>query len=201
MRQYLFFLIAISFLTVSNAQNCFDFDSSKEFDFNTIVTYKDEQKLGKADILIQIIDRKNGVKVQTILIESEFILKSKNFRFCENNKSYPSDTFLESKENDFGDLIVVDLNFDGKEDIAIKREEGGNGGPIFNFYIQSKNKQFILDKYLSNEMLYFPDYIDSKEKTLHVYLRIDSLSEEGITYSFSDVSKTWSILKKLKYRN
>jgi hypothetical protein len=93
------------------------------------------------------------------------------------------------------------LNFDGKEDIAIKREEGGNGGPIYNFYIQSKNKQFILDKYLSNEMLYFPDYIDGKEKTLHVYVRIDSLSEEGITYLYSDVSKTWSILKKLKYRN
>ena len=50
-------------------------------------------------------------------------------------------------------------------------------------------------------MSYFPDYLDSKKKTLHVYVRVDSLSEEGITYSYTEKSKTWSIAKKIKYRN
>lgn len=200
MRKRLYILIAICNLTISNAQNCVDFTTSKYFDFDTMLISRDEKKLGKAEIVIKIFDRKKAQKIQTIHFESEFILKSESFKYCENNKSYQADIFLQSNENDFGDLIVADLNFDGKEDIAIKREEGGNGGPLYNFYIQSENQQFVLDEYLSNEISYFPDYINSKEKTLHVYIRVNSLTEEGITYLY-DANKTWSVAKKMTYRN
>jgi hypothetical protein len=201
MKQLLFLLIAFSISTFGHAQNCIDFHLSKVYDFDILLISKDNNDLGKAEIIIKIFDKWKKKKVQTINVESEFILKSKSFKECENNKSYSTNVHLESNENDFGDLIVADLNFDGMEDIAIKREEGGNGGPLYNFYIQSKNQQFILDKYLSTEMSYFPDYIDTKEKTLHVYVRVDSLTEEGIIYSYTEKSKTWNVKKRTEYRN
>jgi hypothetical protein len=201
MKQLLFLLIVFSISTFGYAQNCIDFNLSKIYDFDILLISKDKNDLGKAEIIIKIFDKWKKKKVQTINIESEFILKSKSFKECENNKYYSTNEHLESNENDFGDLIVADLNFDGMEDIAIKREEGGNGGPLYNFYIQSKNQQFILDKYLSTEMSYFPDFIDPKEKTLHVHVRVNSLTEEGITYSYIEKGKTWKIKKRKEYRN
>ena len=132
----------------------------------------------EAEIIIEIFDRKKLAKIQTIKFESDFILKTNEFKYCENNKSYKSNKHLKSNENDYGDLIVADLNFDGKEDIAIKREEGGNGGPVYNFYLQ-ENQQFIYDKYLSNEMSYFPEYINTKTKMLHVKVRVDTFNPRG----------------------
>jgi hypothetical protein len=200
MKQHLFIFIVLGISIIGNAQNCIDSKLSKIFDFDILSISKDQNNLGKVEIVITIYDKGKVLKIQTIHLDSEFILKSESFK-CKNNKSYSANTYLASDENDFGDLIIVDLNFDGKEDIAIKREEGGNGGPLYNFYIQSKNREFILDKYLSNEMSYFPDYLDSKEKTLHVNVRVDSLTKEGITYSYAEASKTWSVAKKMKYRN
>jgi hypothetical protein len=201
MKKHQFSLIAFFIFTISSAQNCIDFHLSKVYDFDILLVSKDKKDLGKAEIIIKIFDKWKRKKVQTITFESEFILKSKSFKECENDKSYSANTYLKSNENDFGDLIVADLNFDGKEDIAIKREEGGNGGPLYNFYIQSKNQQFILDTYLSTVMAHFPDFIDSKKKTLHTYVRVDSLTEQGITYAYTEKSKTWSIEKKMMYRN
>ena len=201
MKKYLFIIIANCFLTSISAQNCIDFNLSKIFDFESLLISKDQKDLGKAKIIINIFDKRKALKTQTISFESEFILKSESFKQCENNKSYMADTYLNSNENDFGDLIVADFNFDGLEDIAIKREEGGNGGPLYNFYIQSKDQQFLLDEYLSNEMSFFPDYIDSKEKTLHVYIRVNSSKKEGITYKYNQASKTWKIEKSRKHRN
>jgi hypothetical protein len=196
MKKSMFVLISFSILSFGNAQNCIDFTSSKEFDFDTMFISQDEKLLGKAKVIIKIFSRKKQVKTQTIELENEFMLKStKSYRYCENNKSYSADIFLESTENDFGDLIVADLNFDGKEDLAVKREEGGNGGPTYNFYIQSKNGQFVLDEFLSNEMSYFPNYLNSKQKTLNVNIRIDSISEENKLYSYSSITKNWSVKK------
>lgn len=192
MKLKIFIIIVFSIFNFSNAQNCIDFNLSKVFDFDVMLISKDEKELGNVEITIKIFDKWKRVKVQTIKIESEFILKSESFKECSNNKKYLANTYLESTENDFGDLIVADLNFDGKEDIAIKREEGGNGGPLYNFYIQSKNQQFILDIYLTKKVCYFPNYIDSKLKSLQINVRVDSATRKDMTFFYIDKSKTWS---------
>ena len=103
-------------------------------------------------------------------------------------------------KNDFGDLIVTDLNFDGKEDLAIKREEGGNGGPLYFFYIQTEEK-FILNEYLSNEMMFFPIDFNPKTKTMRTYVRMNSSQDESIFYQYSDSEKKWKIIDRRNYRN
>ena len=192
MKQQIYALIALSLLTFCTCKNCIDSKTSKNFNFDISLISKDENNLGKAEIIVKIIDKKRNEEIQKISFMSEFILKSESFKNCKNNKSYSSNAHLISIENDFGDLIVADLNFDGKEDIAIKREEGGNGGPLYNYYIQSESYQFILDEYLSNEMIYFPDYIDNKGKSLHVTVRANSLTKEGLNYHYDKFNNVWS---------
>lgn len=174
------------------AQNVVDSTTSTNFNFLIFVKLKDKNTLGKAEIIVKVIDKRTEVETQTIKFASDFILKSESFIQNRNNRYYPANVTIVSNENDCGDLIVADLNFDGREDLALKREEGGNGGPRYNYYLQTQSRNFIFDEYLTNEMSYFPDFINSQENTLHVTVRVDSRSVEGITYKYENSRKVWS---------
>ncbi len=67
-------------------------------------------------------------------------------------------------DGDYGDLIVDDFNFDGLDDIAIKNDFG-NSGAFYNFYMQSKGNEFILDKFLTDEVSHYPLF-DKKKKAI-----------------------------------
>lgn len=174
------------------AQNVVDSTTSTNFNFLILVKSKDENTLGKAEIVVKVIDKRTEVETQTIRFVSDFILKSESYIQNRNNRYHPANVTIVSDENDCGDLIVADLNFDGREDLALKREEGGNGGPLYNYYLQTPSRNFIFDEYLTNEMSYFPDFINSQENTLHVTVRVDSRSVEGITYKYENSRKVWS---------
>lgn len=174
------------------AQNVVDSTTSTNFNFLILVKSKDENTLGKAEIVVKVIDKRTEVETQTIRFVSDFILKSESYIQNRNNRYHPANVTIVSDENDCGDLIVADLNFDGREDLALKREEGGNGGPLYNYYLQTPSRNFIFDEYLTNEMSYFPDFINSQENTLHVTVRVDSRSEEGITHKYENSRKVWS---------
>lgn len=103
-------------------------------------------------------------------------------------------------ENDFGDLIITDLNFDGRDDLAIKREEGGNGGPIYFFYIQTADEKFIINDYLSKEMMFLPLDFDSSTRTLRTDVRINSSEYESTFYQYSEFEKSWEINSRNVYR-
>ena len=174
------------------AQNVVDSTTSTNFNFLILVKSKDENTLGKAEIVVKVIDKRTEVETQTIRFVSDFILKSESYIQNRNNRYHPANVTIVSDENDCGDLIVADLNFDGREDLALKCEEGGNGGPRNNYYLQTQSRNFIFDEYLTNEMSYFPDFINSQENTLHVTVRVDSRSEEGITHKYENSRKVWS---------
>ena len=180
------------FVNHCTAQNVVDSTTSTNFNFLILIKSKDKNALGKAEIIVKVIDKRTEVETQTIKFASDFILKSESFIQNRNNRCYPANVTIVSNENDCGDLIVADLNFDGREDLALKREEGGNGGPRYNYYLQTQSGNFIFDEYLTNEMSYFPDFINSQENTLHVTVRVDSRSEEGITYKYENSRKVWS---------
>jgi hypothetical protein len=67
-------------------------------------------------------------------------------------------------------MVICDLNFDHKDDIAIICNSGGNGGPAYNYYLQGLNKTFNIDKYLTDTMSYFPAKINAKNRTLVTYV-------------------------------
>ena len=69
-------------------------------------------------------------------------------------------------KNDYGDFIVADFNFDGKEDFALKYNANyKSSGPLYAFYIQQADGSFKNNQFLTGKVGTFPAIIDSKQKT------------------------------------
>jgi hypothetical protein len=184
-------------------QKCVDKQLSNNFTFATEIVTKNQKELAPCKIIVKITDKKTGKKIQSFEINSEFILASKSFKNCNSNKSFITgkNQNMKAVENDYGDIIVADFNFDNKEDFAVKREEGGNGGPLYNFYIQTNDRKFVLENYLSNTMLWFPFEIDKAEMTLATYVRSNSSEDEKVVYKYDVEKREWKIVRRQKYRN
>ncbi len=96
---------------------------------------------------------------------------------------------------DFGDFVVADLNFDGKEDIAIKYDSGGNGGPFYNFYLQDAEGNFNKSNYLTERVGSFPQEIDSEHKTITTQIHANVSQEGRTTFRYDPKTKTWRLIK------
>jgi hypothetical protein len=72
-------------------------------------------------------------------------------------------------DNYYGDFVVADFNFDLKNDFAIINDIGGNGGTFYSYYIQQGDHKFVLDKFLTDSMTYFPTKFIKKDKILVTY--------------------------------
>ncbi|HLP10716.1 MAG TPA: hypothetical protein VK177_02230 [Flavobacteriales bacterium] len=83
-------------------------------------------------------------------------------------------------ENYYGDLVVADLNFDGKEDVAFLYERA-NGGEIYEYYVQT-GTTFKREPYLSDSITYFPHSINAQNKTLTTLTRSGAFYIAEATY-------------------
>lgn len=83
-------------------------------------------------------------------------------------------------ENYYGDLVVADLNFDGKEDVAFLYERA-NGGEIYEYYVQT-GTTFKREPYLSDSITYFPHNINPQNKTLTTLTRLGAFYVAEATY-------------------
>ncbi len=102
-----------------------------------------------------------------------------------------------SLDNDFGDLVVADLNFDSREDFAMIKDSGGNGGPVYNFYIQNESGEFILDKFLTEKMEFFPTRIVKSNRTLITKVHANVCQVGEHTYQLDVKLNKW---KQIKHR-
>lgn len=144
------------------------------------------------------------VEISVLNKNNEIVSKLRHFGFYffddelfsgSNIKSYLTQKNCDEDivDNDFGDLIVADFNFDSHEDFAIKRDEGGNGGPLYCFYLNSKNNSFEYDPFLSEKMGWFPVKIDSKAKTLTTEVHASASSYQETIFRFDLILKKWEI--------
>lgn len=188
------FLFLISVINVYG-QNCFHSNLSKKFDFKIDLLRFNESA---CDVSIHISEKKDKRNIQIIKFKSEFIFE-KDYTDCTTVRSYSTNIKNNTTDidNDFGDLIVADFNFDGKEDFAIKRESGGNGGPIYFFYLQVNNSKFILDKFLSNNLEFFPFEINHKKKTLTTLVHANAYQKCKSIFKFNPTSKNWKLVSKV----
>jgi len=82
---------------------------------------------------VQIISKANGSLLQTI--QFEIGTNTGDYDCIARSYSTGHNMEAESVDGFFGDIVVADLNFDGKEDIAVAR---GFGYTMFyNFYLQN----------------------------------------------------------------
>lgn len=188
-----FFLFLISLF--ANGQKCTHRNLSETYNF--AVELERVKDSDSCKITLLIIDKKTSKEIQKIFINSDFIFE-KDFKDCRKIRSYS--THINDKtideDNDFGDLIIADINFDGKEDFAIKKESGGNGGSLYEFYLQNIGNKFIKDEFLTNTLEFFPSKIDNSKKTLTTIVHANAYQRCKMIYKYNSKLKKWKRISK-----
>jgi hypothetical protein len=180
-----------------HAQTCLHTDLSKKFDYKiTLHMKKITNDSIDRDITLCIINKKNQAILQKINFISPFLFDTV-YTDCNAVRSYITgkNEDMEAPDYDFGDLIIADLNFDGKEDIAIKYDSGGNGGPFYNFYLQSGNGKFVLSHFLTDHVGSFPKYVNSKHKTVTTQIHANVHQEGKKTFRYNPTTKKWRLIR------
>lgn len=177
--------------TGSEIISCSHDDLSTQFSFITSLTRVTSDS---CIVSIIIIDKTSGLEHQQITYSSIF-LHDTTFKDCNFARSYSThknDT-LAAYDNLFGDMIIADFNFDGKEDFAIIKESGGNGGPLNNFFVQNADSKFILDKFLSDSVEFYPSKIDKNKRTITTYVHAGACLISENIFSYNSKTKNWRI--------
>lgn len=116
------------------------------------------------------------------------------FQNCRATRSYSTGVrkSAEVLDNDYGDVIVADFNFDGLDDFAIKRDSGGNAGPTYIFYVQQKNGAFIPDLFLTERMESFPE-IRTKQRALVTHVYAGGMRGCRTSYHYNNERRSWRL--------
>ena len=94
-------------------------------------------------------------------------------------------------DNDYGDLVVADFNFDGRTDFAAKIDVGGNGGPLYCFYLQKPSGQFEANTFLTEEMTFFPKRFNARRHTLTTLVHASAFALCESTYQVNAQTGKW----------
>ncbi|MBS1687602.1 MAG: hypothetical protein JSS96_02670 [Bacteroidetes bacterium] len=148
-------------------------------------------------VTVRVIDKLSKKQIQEIIIKPSFVF-SDVFVNCNSVRSYTTGVNKNKKiiDNDFGDIIVADFNFDSKEDFALKEDSGGNSGPTYNFYIQNSNGRFVLDTFLTNQMGFFPSHINRSNRTLVASCVANAYRVCETTYKLDAKGTNWKKIKR-----
>ncbi|MFL5764425.1 MAG: XAC2610-related protein [Bacteroidia bacterium] len=164
---------------------CRHTDLSDEFDIEISATRYQTRELGDSTFVTVTAGDKEGNKKAIFGYYSTFFLDTV-FEDCNFVRSYSTGKNKDAEvvDNDFGDVVIADLNFDGRDDLALKRELGGNGGPLYYFYIQDKKGDFAEDEYLSDSVVFFPNEINEKKKMITTLVHASAYSVRETKYSY-----------------
>lgn len=143
------------------------------------------------------IYKKDKTLVQQISFTAESLFEDV-FKSDSASRSYITghNKTAAAPDYDYGDLIVADMNFDGKEDIIIKRDSGGNGGPFYDFYLQNEKGKFTLDRYLTDRIESFPAHINKQQKTIETQIHANVHQEAATVFKYNILTKKWRVVKR-----
>lgn len=202
MKKYISKLVLVVLLAIllnpviSQGKTCTHTNLSRKYVFITsLKRIKGDAGFQTAIASVKIIDKKTGKFIQILHTDSGFFFADA-FSKCNHVRSYSTgiNKLKVPEDNDFGDLVIADLNFDGKEDFALKKDSGGNGGPVYDFYMQAKDGKFYLDSFLTNQMEFFPDIKKSK-RTLVTLVHANAYQMGEQTYRLDSKTNTWKMIR------
>lgn len=98
------------------------------------------------------------------------------------------------------DFIIKDYNFDGLEDFAFVWDSGGNGGKLYEYYLQDINGNFSLNDTFPLQHSVLPIEIDNKNKIITTSNPVGCCNINIKTYKLNNYGnwETTSFQKKLK---
>ncbi len=171
---------------------CLHTESSSHFKFETYIERHKNNLFDSCITIITPILKNDKTHKQKITIKSDYYF-SDVFMNCNNVRSYSTninDT-VTAMDNDYGDFVVADFNFDNRDDFAIKVNSGGNGGPEYDYYLQTPTKNFIRSDYLSDSMTFFPSDINIENKNLTTLVHADANHLGKHIYHYEEKKQTW----------
>ncbi len=182
------------------AQTCRYNDLSKKYNYVvTVVKMKDtdDEQTRVKKISLQINSKANKKQIQRINITPEYLFQTA-FQSCSAARSYITgkNKNAEADDNDYGDFIAADFNFDNREDFAVKRDSGGNGGAFYEYYIQDKRGTFKKDAFLTDQIGYFPGTIDARRKRLITYIHANAQGYNENIYKYNSTTGKWIFFKQ-----
>ena len=144
-------------------------------------------------VQLDIIKRTTNEKIDSIVGKLGY-LYSNAFQNCQNARSYITGTNAtqEAQDNNYGDLVIADFNFDSKEDVALINDSGGNGGPLYSFYLQTNNDRFKRNNFLSDTMKIFPSKMLSNTKTLITYVHAGACDVSENVFQWNEEKKDFT---------
>ncbi|MFN8368635.1 MAG: hypothetical protein U0Y96_15475 [Candidatus Kapaibacterium sp.] len=98
-------------------------------------------------------------------------------------------------DNYCGEIVVADLNFDGLEDFATPVDCGASNGSHYQFYIQNQQHEFVSNKYLTEEVMWFPEKINDSLKTFTRVLPGSLYFIFYKTYTYDTLLYKWRVIK------
>lgn len=181
MKNFILLFFIIVFPT-SYSQGCVYSKLSKTYSF--LVSFRD------SFVTLTINNNKTGKK-QVITYQAEFLIDE--FESCNAVRSYITGYNKNTPivDNDYGSLIVADFNFDGREDVAIKNDSGGNGGPLYNYYLQNAKGIFVIDDFLTNTVQFFPSDINPAKNQLITTVHATTMQLSETTYKLNTATGQW----------
>jgi hypothetical protein len=167
------------------------------YQVNVLRSGKEDNLSGPDSLIINISDKSDYKLRQTIGIKPGYLFHD-SYSNCDAVKSYITNFY---KDNDvfeypYAELIIADFNFDSLEDFAIMVDEGGNTGAGYRYFIQDSSGLFHEDNFLSDEMMYFPVEIDSKNKILKTLVHKDAFGAYEKEYKYDVKKKSWKFIKQ-----
>jgi len=194
------FIIAFTcFYSILHGQECYHKDLSNVYDINSkIQRVKINQYMDSCIITVAVIEKMTKDTSQRINVTSNYLF-DECFTNCESVRSFTTKINLDSLavDNDYGDLIIADFNFDGIEDLAIKNNSGGNGGPTYDFYTQNARKKFVINKFLTQKVRKFPAVINKSDYTLITNVHANAYQYCSTIYKLNKISNKWKEMKSI----
>jgi hypothetical protein len=141
--------------------------------------------------------KRDGKLLQEIDEDAGSLYNSDAFKSSKNSRSYITGKGRNApvEDFDFGDLVIADLNFDGKEDIALKTGLSADSGPYYAFYTQGNDGHFYPDNFLTNHVASFPKYINAKARTITTQIQTNYSPTGKKTFKYNVKTKKWHLEK------
>jgi hypothetical protein len=196
MKALFILLFCLLALRICVAQECRLTDLSRKYIY-LITADKSKNEYGGSQISklsVEIIRKADKKSVQKFFIKPGIMLDS--FSDCSAVTSYVTGKHAkeEGADNDWEDFIVAGLNFDGREDFAVK-EDFMNTGAIYDYFTKTKSGRFAKDSFLSGS--YFPYKIDPKTKTLSTGTAATTGGYTETVFKYNPTTKKWRVLKSV----
>lgn len=174
-------------------------DLSPKFNYQiAAVRVKDADGSPKISMVrLQISSKANKNRIQRIAVKPEFLFQNA-YTKCSATRSYITGKRKKAQavDNDYGDFVVADFNFDNREDFAVKRDSGGNGGAFYEYYTQNKRGAFRKDAFLTDVIGYFPGTFDARRKRLITYIHADAFGYHENIYAYNSAARRWKFFKQ-----